>query len=293
MADQNFGWLGIDEKQKLAASAFPTLAQAAPHLLKAASTDPICLYKAWTDVLGKYPDYPAQQIGDCVSVSNAHAVDLLQCVEIRLGEPSEFRETDSEFIYGESRKVAGILGNQDGSYGSAAMKAMTTVGLVSREMLGTDGPYSGSRAKSWGRTGPPANVEAMAAPFKLGSAAAVTTWDELVAAITNGYPITICSNWGFENPRDKDGFCAPRGTWGHSMLCAGIRFDRLGALICQSWGPDQPTGPTALDQPSYSFWVERPTIEKMLAEGDSWALNKAPDFIKRDVPTDWHYRDLA
>ena len=145
------GWRGIDATQKLFAGQFSALRQAAPHLFGGpAPTDPVLLYKAWSDVLGKYPDYPAQQIGDCVSFGHGHGNDLLQCIEIGLGEPAEYRETDTEFIYAASREVAGILGTSDGSYGAAAVKAMTTIGLLSREMLGTDATYSGDRAKAWG-----------------------------------------------------------------------------------------------------------------------------------------------
>ena len=188
------GWRGIDATQQVFARQFSALRQAAPHLFGApAPTDPVLLYKAWSDVLGKYPDYPAQQIGDCVSFGHGHGNDLLQCIEIRLGESVEYRETDTEFIYATSREVAGILGTSDGSYGAAAVKAMTTIGMVSREMLGADGTYSGDRAKEWGRTGPPHDLETKAAPYKLGSAALVSTWDDLVAAITNGYPVTICT----------------------------------------------------------------------------------------------------
>ena len=106
----------------------------------------------------------------------------------RLGEPAEFRETDTEFIYATSREVAGILGRGDGSYGAAAVKAMTTVGLVSREMLGDQGAYSGKRAKQWGLTGAPEEIKAKAAPFRLGSAALVSTWAELVGGPVRRLP---------------------------------------------------------------------------------------------------------
>jgi hypothetical protein len=76
------------------------------------------------------------------------------------------------------------------------------------------------------------------------------------------------------------------------MLLAGVRFDRPGACIIQSWGPDMPTGPTALGQPDFSFWVEQAVIEQILAEGDSWALSKAPSFVKRELPPAWKY-DVA
>jgi hypothetical protein len=288
------GWRGVDATQQHVARQFPALRQAARRLFAAPPpTSPILLYKAWEDVLGKYPAYPSQQIGDCVSFGHAHGNDLLQCIECRLGAPAEYRETDTEFIYGASREVAGILGTADGCYGSAAVKAMTTIGMLSREMLGSDGAYSGDRAKAWGQSGPPHDLEQKAAPYKLGSAALVTTWNDLVAAITNGYPVTICTSQGFTLARDPNGFCAASGTWGHCMLIAGVRFDIPGACIVQSWGPDMPTGPTALDQPDFSFWAGQSVVEQILGEGDSWALSKTVAFVERDLPPAWKYDSAA
>lgn len=290
------GWLGIDEVQRAVASEFPGLAAVAPRLMTAPyGTDPVLLYKAWRDVLGKDPAYPAQQIGDCVSFGHGHANDLLQCLELVLGDgdSGEYAETDTEFIYATSREVAGILGRGDGSYGSAAIKAMTTLGVVSREMLGSDGAYSGSRAKSWGRTGAPADAKAKAAAFKLGGGALVRTWDELVAALRNGYPVTICTARGFNMTRDAQGFCRMQGRWGHCMFVAGVRFDREGACVVQSWGPDTPGGTLALDQPTFSFWADRSAIESILGEGDSWAISKAPDFKPRPLPAKWTYAAAA
>lgn len=287
------GWFGVDETQRGFAAQFPPLSMAAPHLYGSTSTEPILLYKAWADVLGDYPPYKAQEIGDCVSHGAGHAVDLLQCVEIALGEQSAYRETSTEFIYATSREVAGILGRQDGSYGAAAVKAMQQVGICSREMLGADGAYSGSRAKAWGLRGAPREYKDAAAAFKLGGAAKVSTWADLVAAMTNGYTVTIASNQGFELQRDNQGFCRPRGSWAHQMFLAGLRFDREGALICQSWGPTNPSGPLHEGQPSFSFWVDRPVIERILRQGDSWALSKAPEFVSRPLPAHWSYDAAA
>ena len=277
------------------AKTMPTFRTVAKRLInRPGPTGPVLLYAAWKHVLGQYPDYPAQQIGDCVSFGHAHGNDLLQCVEIGLGASDVYEETDTEFIYGTARSVAGMLGSsEDGCYGAAAVKAMTTIGEVSREQLGAGGVYSGERAKAWGTTGIPADLVAKASPYRLGSAALVSTWNELVAALGNGYPVTICTEQGFKLQRDPDGFCAASGTWGHCMLIAGVRFDREGACIIQSWGPDQPAGPTALDQPSFSFWAERDVIERILGEGDSWALSKAPAFKVRDLPPAWKYHDMA
>jgi len=287
------GWLGIDQTQRRFAAQYPRLRDAAPQLCASEPTEPVLLYKAWRDVLGDHPPYPAQQIGDCVGFGHAHGADLLQCVEIALGEPSEYREVSTEFVYATSREVGGLLGGGDGSYGSAAVKAMQSIGLVSREMAGERGTYSGSRARDWGRRGAPADLKAAAAEFKLGSAALVRTWSELVAAILNGYPVTICSNQGFALERDAQGFCRAWGVWAHCMLIGGLRFDRPGACVLQSWGPENPTGPTALDQPTFSFWADKPVVERILAQGDSWALAKAPNFVERHMPSHWSYSSLA
>ena len=57
-------------------------------------------------------------------------------------------------------------------------------------------------------------------------------------------------------------FCEASGTWGHCMLLAGVRFDRPGACIIQSWGPDVPDGPTDLGQPDFSFWADKTSSSK-------------------------------
>ena len=285
----------------------PTLRAMAPQLLAVGAEDigdrrPVLLYKAWTSIFRDYPPYVPQQIGDCVSFSHAHANDLLQCVEWVMEHgtsrprPVDIQEPDTEFIYGASRQVAGMLGGPDGSYNGAAVRAMTTVGLVTRRMVGEAGPYSDRRAKAFGRSGVPDSWKAAAAKYRLGDAARVTTWDELTAAIRAGHPVTISTGQGFTLRRDAQGFVVPSGRWGHSMFIAALLWDREGACVIQSWGPSIPTGPRALDQPPYSFWIERPVVESILAEGDSFALSRAPKFgataagpshRRRRLPASW------
>jgi hypothetical protein len=77
------------------------------------------------------------------------------------------------------------------------------------------------------------------------------------------------------------------------MVIAGVRFDRPGACILQSWGPDVPQGPTALGQPDWSFWADQSVVEAILGEGDSWALSKAPSFVSRLLPATWKYDAAA
>ena len=288
---QLMGWLGVDDIQRTFAAQFPALRQSSPRLFSAPpSHQTVCLYRAYYDVLGQdWQGYPSQEIGDCVSFGHGHGNDLLQCIAVGLGGKSGYFETQTEFIYGASREVAGILGGGDGSYGADAVKAMQQLGMVSRKMLGDSGTYSGARARQWGASGPPEEMKSQAVNFKLGAAALVSSWDEYCRSIQNGHPVTICSIKGFTTVRDAMGFCLPSGQWGHCMVCAGVRFDRPGALILQSWGPNVPTGPTTLGQPSWSFWVDEGPFSQMLAEGDSWALSQSPSFDPQKLPKAWTY----
>lgn len=280
------GWIPDGGHLPIAAT-MPALAQAGPGLVADPSRS-VLLYKVWREVFASDPDYPAQQIGDCVSFGHGHANDLLETIGVYLGDlPIDaVHQTDTEWIYGMSRKVAGILGRQDGSYGSAAVKAMTTVGMVSRAALGENGAYSGSRAKEWGLTGPPIELDSVAAGYKLGAAARVTDTDGAIAALQAGHPFTICTSLGFAVTRDADGFCKRHGRWGHCMFVSAYRADRPGFCVMQSWGPDQPQGPTALDQPSWSFWITPEDLQAVLDEGDCWALSGSPGFAPRSLPSE-------
>src|SRR5258708_26538552 len=101
-------------------------------------------------------------------------------------------------------EAGNMLGWGEGCFGSAAVKAMTTMGVVPRAAVG---PYDGQRAKRWGHDGAPAEIKQKAAQWKLGNAALVRSWEELVAALSNGYPVTICTGMGFTMRRDEQGFC--------------------------------------------------------------------------------------
>ncbi len=140
----------------------------------------------------------------------------------------------------------------------------------------------------------PATVRAKAGQHKVRSVALVSTYEELEDALANGYPVPVCSNQGFTLRRDEDGFCSPQGTWGHCMLIVGVRAgDRPGACIFQSWGPEMPTGPLALDQPPNSFWADRDVVADMLGMQDSWALSQFDGYPGQAIPSRWSFDGFA
>jgi hypothetical protein len=285
------GWLEDGGHAVFAAQAKP-LYSAGPDLVAA---DSALLYKAWKDVGGSYPDYPAQQIGDCTSFASGHATDLLQNIQIVNGHPAKWKEICTEAVYGIGREIAGMLGgifSSDGCYGGAVAKALTDFGGVPREAVGA---YSGQRAKQWGRSGVPSDVKKLCADHKLGAAALVTTTDELAKALSNLYPGIVCSNQGFTMTRDANGMCRASGSWAHAMAIIGFRT-RAGArefLIGQSWGDNTPSGPTVDDQPNWSFWINEPTMASMLRGQDSYVFSGFAAFDPQPLPSHWSWSTAA
>lgn len=289
------GW--IDDKASvesvLADLPMPYFASAAPGLFAGPLPATTLLYKAFKTVNNTYPSYPAQSIGDCVSQSFGHGVDLLACVEIAIGGEAEtFKHTSTEFIYGTCRiDIGGGRINGDGAVGAWAAKAINTIGTVSRELTGE---YDGNKAREWGRRGVPDDLKVQAKDQKVLTVSLVSTWEELKAAIANGYPVAVCSNQGFTMARDANGFCRPKGTWNHCMLVVGYREDATpGACVMQSWGPNVPSGPTTLDQPDNTFWADPQTIGRMLGQGDSWALSSFDGYPAQPMPAKWSYSMMA
>lgn len=293
------GWLDDPDGRQRLLSTFKarSLQEAAPDFFRPGPSrdDPedVYLYRAWKEVLGDYPSYPAQQIGDCTSFGSAHAIDLLQCIDIALYklDKSSYEETCSEAIYGFGREIAGMLGSWgDGCYGVAVAKGLTQYGAVSRKFVG---PYKGSRARQWGSgAGVPQEVRQEASKHLLGEAVLVTTLAEADASLNNGYPFIVCSMQGFTMQRDETGTCYPRGRWAHCMFVAGRRKlggNRVQYLICQSWGPSVPSGPLSDDQPSFSFWADAGVVARMLAAGDSLAFSRFAGFSKRSIPQKWRH----
>ena len=234
-------------------------------------------------------------VHNCTSQGSGHVVDLTQCIQIALGHTrEEYKETSTEALYGAGREMANMLNrwiDTDGCYGAAMARAVTEIGVVPREIVGA---YSGRRAKQWGREGIPANIRTEADKHKIKTTSMVTTLAELDAALANGYVAIVCSNQGFTMQRDADGFCYARGSWAHAMCIVAKRVTgKTGYLICQSWGPNVPSGPTVLDQPNFSFWVDPRTIAYMLSQQDSFVFSQFNGYPGRGLPSSWTYEGFA
>ena len=293
-----FGWVD-DPAARIATqdeAGIVGLSQAAPRLMLTPANTDVLLYKAWKDVLGEYPPYPAQQIGDCEGFGNSHGHDLLQCIEAAT-EGIEYFETCTEATYAAGREAGNMLRSGDGCYGAAIIKGITEIGLVRRKDVGD---YSGVRARQWGRAGLPSDVRQLAGKVKLGGSALVTTVDEVDAALANGCPVPISSSCGFEGNggfrRDTNGFCYVGGSWPHCMVIVGrILSDGTDSyVIAQSWGDKMPGGAQPFDLPDFCFRARRIDVARYILPGkDCYALSSTPGFARKPLPTHWSYGDFA
>lgn len=286
----------------------PLLRDVNPHLFEdTKDRKPVLLYRALYEAYAKSHNGQSwvvgrQGIGDCVSWGWAHGADIHLAVLWKLGLSTTWKPAATEAIYGGSRVEAegqSFGGWSDGSYGGAAAKWVRDWGILFRQPYPDQSVdltrYSAERAKDWGAygcggRGDSGKLDAIAKKHPVRHVALVTNFAEAAEAISNGYPVPVCSGQGFTSQRDQDGFCRASGSWSHCMCFVGVRFEPRPGLLClNSWGPDWVSGPKwPSDQPEGSFWVDASTATRMLSGRDSFAVSGYEGFPARNLDNgDW------
>lgn len=310
---ERFGYSPDPEGARVFASSLPkpTFAAAAPDVMRQATPKDVYLWRAMDSAhrarYGKpFTCSNQKDVGSCVSHGAAHAVYASECVAWANGEREEIPFLAHQgAIYGGSRVEARgkpgdgarpYGGYSDGSTGYHAAKWLREWGVIyKRQYPSRDCTESSPDieremgAYGCGGQGDQGRLDAEAKKVPCLHVAQVKTWDELVAAITSGHPVTIASNQGFSKTLDAQSFDRPSGTWMHQMCLIGLRVDRPGAACINSWGSylryTAPRYPH--DLPDGVFWIDRPVVERILAQGDSWAISEVA-FKYRDINhTEW------
>ena len=150
--------------------------------------------------------------------------------------------------------------------------------------------YSGPVARAWGddaryldRWRPTAQK------YPVKSAARVLTWEELVDAVCNGYPVTTASGVGYEMKARADGFHHRGNAWDHQMCFVGVdeTWQEPYALILNNWGDVHGTLSDFRDPgvqlPPGLLRVRRADAEAHLAARDSYAYSSFEGFPERDL----------
>ena len=279
----------------------PTLAEAGPDL-QAAPQDVnlglalLACSKGWKR--------GSQPIGSCVGWGFAMCIDVLAACDIVLrGEAEVWGGRCIEAsIYGVSRVEArGRTQNTggDGSTGFHAAKAVRDWGTLHYgQQYGSvrfDRQFTGTEEKAWGRDGMPDDLEPYAKNQRCSEVTLVTSFADCAKALSNGYPVSLCSMRGF-SMRFADrgslggGWLSPAGTWAHCMMGLAVRHDRPAILVANSWGNCYSgTVDEKLPEPFQrtSGWVDAEVIDDMCSGRDSYALAGFSGFKPSALPANW------
>ena len=252
------------------------------------------LWRAGLQVRGRHLPYNFQQTGSCVGAGGGNMAKTAVCVEIALkGEHEQYRELWWPFTYGVSRKLAGMRGEGEGSFGSAWAKAATTAGFFELDPADDagavidlpdfidDGGWLVQPAKvelKWSageRIGPEFYRLGLKHLFK--TAAPVTSSTQAFDALSNGYPLTIASMFGIRamTPRPQGNppvrLAVWDGEWAHQMFIdEAWDHPTLGMIfrVGNNWGPDAHGTPTG-EEPPGGFYVTDDTLDQILRTRDA------------------------
>jgi hypothetical protein len=252
------------------------------YVRKAAGYD---VAEAW------YPNINQQNVGCCVGCGWKHCADVCQATAIANGQAFAWQPVSAEVIYGGSRvEVGGGRLSGDGSVGAWAKEYVSARGGIvpMQKFASADlSHFSPARAREFGRRGIPADIAAVAQRHPIQSCALVTRWHHAKRAIQQGYPVAICSSQGFTLERDATGRCRPQGVWYHCLALIGLRTTPPeGGFLLNSWGDTAHSGPVwPPDMPPAGFWADAAILDRMLQQGDSFALADVAGFPQRQL--DW------
>lgn len=234
-----------------------------------------------------------QEWGDCVSWGAAGVVNWVQCVQIALGQQAEFREIYPPYIYATSRVYVGRnqLRGRQGSVGAWAAKAVQEYGVLACDETGVPA-YSGSIARQWGDAGPPEKFVPIAKRTPIKTVSPMRSAQDCCDAITNGYGVTIASNFGTNTIRERDGRMVALwdSKWPHQMhLCgydgsapSGERYfyclNSHGRYRHRSRHPAPLQG-----EPAGGFWLTWADVDRICRQGDSFAFSSFVGFPAQDL----------
>jgi hypothetical protein len=229
-----------------------------------------------------------QETGDCVSHATRNAVDVSRAVEICNGEKEDFvLRSATEGIY-SSRGFSG-----EGMTCSQAARFVTTQGgiLLRKKYPFADlSKYNPKYGMSLGGKTLPKDMLEEASKHRVVTASLIHTVEAARDAIANGYAISVCSNQGFSNTRDKYGIAAAQGSWAHAMAWIGCDdsreiFNETLFLVQNSWGFWN-DGPKRLGQPDGSFWIRQSIAARMLAQDGAFVFSNIDGFEPRKINWD-------
>ena len=225
---------------------------------------------------------------NCVSHGTRNAVDVSRAVEIDVDN-----EPESWIARGATEAIYGARGfSGQGMSCSRAAEFVSKIGgvLVRQNYKNVIdlSKYNGNVGASWGGRGLPDKVLDLANDHQMRTTSLIRTVEEARDALANGYGLSVCSNYGFSNVRDKKGFARTQGNWGHCMgwlACDDSNGD-LSFLVQNSWGKWNGGGHPAWGPiPEGSFLIHADVAQGMLNQNGSYAFSGFDGFPVQKLPS--------
>lgn len=235
----------------------------------------------------KNPYNERQVTGDCVSHSTRNAVDVTRAVEIDIQGDREnwIAKGATEAIYG----ARGHSGQGMSCARAAEFVSQHGGVLVRKNYKGIVDltKYQGMLGAGWGGRGLPDPVIDLANDHQIKTVSLIRTIEEARDALANGYGLSVCSNYGFSDTRDKKGFARVSGSWAHAM--AWIACDDTNGepafLVQNSWGKWNSGGhPDWGPIPDGSFLIKADVAAGMLKQNAAYAFSNFDGFPLQKLP---------
>lgn len=294
------GWLDNPEVRASfrAKTPQPYFKMQAKGLLGTGQGRQVFLWKA-LEMAQKGPFAPEyQEIGDCVGQAATQGAQVLQALQSLNGGFEWRGKLSTEIPYAGARVEVTLPHvvpryrrqylRQEGTNGAAIVEWMRDYGMLLRGVYhGHDlSTYNPKLATKWASgPGVPDELEPLCKEHPVKTGTLVTSWPEVCDSVASGYPVLICSDVGFEMETDDEGFLKPGSEpWYHAMLIWGIdsRSRRPGGNIVNSWGANWIKGRThKLGSPAGAFWADAHIIDRIVKQGDSYALSNFVGYPRR------------
>lgn len=308
----NFGWVAPHERTDAQQEAHEQhVAQMQPFQVVGAGNraeeEKTNLTSLWshpmvTQALGyAYPGIH-QLTGSCVGAGGGNVAATMNYVETcKNGEPDKVIRPFFPYTYGCSRKRMGEDGPGEGSLGSAWAEAAKQDGVIddlSHSELpkpqNSDGLVWGERVEmSWSAGGRAPCTEWIEQGRKhlVRTVSELKNAQQVWEAISNGYPVTEASMYGFDAKIEDGVLIGRRGPrWGHQMSFHAVwKHPKFGRLFwCQNqWGLNAhgrcPTG-----MPGGGVWILEKDVEWICqSDGEVYAFSQYDGYPGLDWEIPW------
>jgi hypothetical protein len=295
-----FGWVNNPELLAKAHAEAPDSAKLRFQLAGVTAVRRLAMFEVARKVLGHDISNVPQPVGNCVGASTKREIEYLQCMQIAMGNLAEFHYIFDPYHYGAGRVYIGHQrDHQDGSLGLWQSQALVKYGVIALDTPGLP-EYNAQSVRSWGANdgGVLDSHRDLGQQHLVQKAAKVSSWEDCVNAVANGYPVEVCSNQGFEMLAGSDGFHHPKGSWPHSMSIIFVDDEGEGIPshggILNNWGSSSSVHgiitdfrDKSLQWPGGMLRVRAEVIDKMLKQDDSYTYSSLQDFPAQALPPEF------